>query len=1502
MLEQKYLFSHIFYLPFFLIFLFSQKILIIEVGTEPKFQKVVADFFFPKETPTDFPVAMQTSEKYNMIYMISKFGYLYMFDLQTGITIYMNRITTQTIFTTCRHTSTHGLIGINTAGQVLSVSVDENTIVPYICKTLNNIPLAIAIASKNNFPGADELFIQQFNALFAAGDYQGAAKVASESPKEVLRTTQTIQRFKTAPPMPGQPTPLLQYFSILLEKGKLNTIESLELARPVLQQGRKELLERWLQEDKLGCSEELGDLARQVDIRLALQIYYKAEVKHKVIACFAETAQFDKIVAYAKKVQYSPDWVFLLQNIMTVNPQGALQLATLLVTESTGPMVEINSVVEAFLQRQLIEETNSLLLDVLKDDKPEDGPLQTKLLEINLTHGYAKVADAILQNNCYHHYDRNHVAKLLEKAGLYQRALEHFTQLADIKRVIVNTHSIEPEFLVNYFGNLSVEESMECLQTLMKANKTQNYQTTSTVASIAVKYSDQLGTANLIDLFESHKSYDGLFLYLSQIVNFNQDKNVHFKYIQAAATIGQVAEVERIVQESQYYDAEQVRDFLMEAKLADQVPLIIVCDRNGFVDQLTHYLFKNNLLRYIEVYLQKVNASQTPAVVGALLDDDCNEDYIKNLLQLVGGACPVADLVDQVEKRNRTKLILNWLEDRIKEGNTEQATHNAMAYIYIDLNRDPEQFLMNNPYYDSVAVGRYCEAREDPHLAIIAYKREKCDVQLITCTNKNGLFRAQARYVVDRKDDDLWSYVLKSPETEPFRRSVIDQIIQTALPESRDPETVTTTVKAFMNAELPNDLIQLLEKIVFECSDFSGSRHLQNLLILTAIKSDASKVMDYVNRLDSYDPPAIAEIAIEAGLYEQAFAIYKKAQFHSQAIDVLIQHIDSIERAEEFADRINQPEVYSKLGKAQLDRNLVKESIDSFIKASDHQYYNEVIESAEQKDLYNELVRFLQMCRTKGKDPVVETELIWALAKTDNIRDLDDFITAPNCAHIQNVGDRCYNEGLYKAAKLLFNNISNYARLATTLVRLEEYTAGVDAASKAGNIRTWKEVCTACVDAKQFRLAQICGLNIVIRPDELDELIAYYENRGHFDEIIALLEAGLISDKNHPAMFTELAILYSKYKPEKLMEHLRLFPSKINLLKVLRVCERNHQWPELTFLYVNRKEYDSAAMVMIDHSVDAWEHAIFKEILPKVSSNEIFYKAVQFYLEEHPLNVNDLLGVLATRIDHTRVINLVRKLGHLPLIKPYLLSVQKDNVAAVNNAINELYIEEEDFENLRISIDTYTNIETLEVARTLEKHDLLEFRRIAAYLYKNNKKWKQSIELSKLDKRWKDAMDTAAASQRSEIVEELLRFFVEEGRKDCFTACLFACFDFIAPDVALELSWKYGMTDFAMPFFIQTIKNMNDRLKALEDKVSPKVDESALLQSQPQNFNPAFAGPGPMMTGMMAMAPGPMMTGMAPGPMMTGSMMPGGMMPGMMAPVDPTFVMQNQGNFNPGSW
>lgn len=81
---------------------------------------------------------------------------------------------------------------------------------------------------------------------------------------------------------------------------------------------------------------------------------------------------------------------------------------------------------------------------------------------------------------------------------------------------------------------------------------------------------------------------------------------MHFKYIQAACKTGQLKEVERICRESNCYDPERVKNFLKEAKLSDPLPLIIVCDRFNFVHDLVLYLHKNNLMKNIEVYVQRV--------------------------------------------------------------------------------------------------------------------------------------------------------------------------------------------------------------------------------------------------------------------------------------------------------------------------------------------------------------------------------------------------------------------------------------------------------------------------------------------------------------------------------------------------------------------------------------------------------------------------------------------------------------------------------------------------------------------------------------------------------------------------------------------------------------------------------------------------------------------------------------------------------------------------------
>ncbi|ALC48748.1 Chc [Drosophila busckii] len=1413
------------------------KLHIIEVGTPPNgnqpFPKKAVDVFFPPEAQNDFPVAMQVSAKYDTIYLITKYGYIHLYDMETATCIYMNRISADTIFVTAPHEASGGIIGVNRKGQVLSVTVDEEQIIPYINTVLQNPDLALRMAVRNNLAGAEELFVRKFNKLFTAGQYAEAAKVAALAPKGILRTPQTIQRFQQVQTPAGSTTPpLLQYFGILLDQGKLNKFESLELCRPVLLQGKKQLCEKWLKEEKLECSEELGDLVKTSDLTLALSIYLRANVPNKVIQCFAETGQFQKIVLYAKKVNYTPDYIFLLRSVMRSSPEQGAGFASMLVAEEE-PLADINQIVDIFMEHSMVQQCTAFLLDALKHNRAAEGALQTRLLEMNLLSA-PQVADAILGNAMFTHYDRAHIAQLCEKAGLLQRALEHYTDLYDIKRAVVHTHMLNAEWLVSFFGTLSVEDSLECLKAMLTANLRQNLQI---CVQIATKYHEQLTTKALIDLFESFKSYDGLFYFLSSIVNFSQDPEVHFKYIQAACKTNQIKEVERICRESNCYSPDRVKNFLKEAKLTDQLPLIIVCDRFDFVHDLVLYLYRNNLQKYIEIYVQKVNPSRLPVVVGGLLDVDCSEDIIKNLILVVKGQFSTDELVEEVEKRNRLKLLLPWLESRVHEGCVEPATHNALAKIYIDSNNNPERFLKENQYYDSRVVGRYCEKR-DPHLACVAYERGQCDRELIAVCNENSLFKSEARYLVARRDAELWAEVLS--EANPYKRQLIDQVVQTALSETQDPDDISVTVKAFMTADLPNELIELLEKIILDSSVFSDHRNLQNLLILTAIKADRTRVMDYINRLDNYDAPDIANIAISNQLYEEAFAIFKKFDVNTSAIQVLIDQVNNLERANEFAERCNEPAVWSQLAKAQLQQGLVKEAIDSYIKADDPSAYMDVVDVASKVESWDDLVRYLQMARKKARESYIESELIYAYARTGRLADLEEFISGPNHADIQKIGDRCFSDGMYDAAKLLYNNVSNFARLAITLVYLKEFQGAVDSARKANSTRTWKEVCFACVDAEEFRLAQMCGLHIVVHADELEDLINYYQNRGYFEELIALLESALGLERAHMGMFSELAILYSKFKPSKMREHLELFWSRVNIPKVLRAAESAHLWSELVFLYDKYEEYDNAVLAMMAHPTEAWREGHFKDIITKVANIELYYKAIEFYLEFKPLLLNDMLLVLAPRMDHTRAVSYFSKTGYLPLVKPYLRSVQSLNNKAINEALNGLLIDEEDYQGLRNSIDGFDNFDTIALAQKLEKHELTEFRRIAAYLYKGNNRWKQSVELCKKDKLYKDAMEYAAESGKQEIAEELLGWFLERSAHDCFAACLYQCYDLLRPDVILELAWKHKIMDFAMPYLIQVLREYTTKVDKLElneaqrEKEDDTTEHKNIIQMEPQ--------------------------------------------------------------------
>merc|ERR1711957_1152495 len=245
------------------------------------------------------------------------------------------------------------------------------------------------------------------------------------------------------------------------------------------------------------------------------------------------------------------------------------------------------------------------------------------------------------------------------------------------------------------------------------------------------------------------------------------------------------------------------------------------------------------------------------------------------------------------------------------------------------------------------------------------------------------------------------------------------------------------------------------------------------------------------------------------------------------------------------------------------------------------------------------------------------------------------------------------------------------------------------------------------------------------------------------------------------------------------------------------------------------------------------------------------------------------MEVLDELVDHSRIVNQLRRTGDwaLQIGQVYTKSVQKSNLSSVNEALNELYIDDEDYESLRKSIDQFQNFNMIALASKLATHELLEFRRISAYVYRCNKKWSQSIELSKNDRMFKDCIDTANESADDETIEQLLRFFCETSEKECFCATLYTCFSHVRPDVVLDLGWLNGYHHFIMPFLIQNMRQTYGRLKVLEDRTKPPPEEGnqdqiAGTYSQPGGFNDGMLmlgnGVDPQQTGidMSGFAPG----------------------------------------------
>lgn len=66
----------------------------------------------------------------------------------------------------------------------------------------------------------------------------------------------------------------------------------------------------------------------------------------------------------------------------------------------------------------------------------------------------------------------------------------------------------------------------------------------------------------------------------------------------------------------------------------------------------------------------------------------------------------------------------------------------------------------------------------------------------------------------------------------------------------------------------------------------------------------------------------------------------------------------------------------------------------------------------------------------------------------------------------------------------------------------------------------------------------------------------------------------------------------------------------------MRTSERFGLWKEAVYLHSNYDEFDKAVNVMIEHSPVAFQHEQFCSLIVKGNNSDLYYRAINFYIEE----------------------------------------------------------------------------------------------------------------------------------------------------------------------------------------------------------------------------------------------------------------------------------------------
>lgn len=401
------------------------------------------------------------------------------------------------------------------------------------------------------------------------------------SPRGFLRTRSTIVTLVGTPALPGQQSPVLLYFHAALKLGRLNEIESIEMVKQALVQKRFKSLKQWISDEKLSFSEALGDMIIKHDVSIAETVYSGANSHHKAIHCKIRKGDLKGILHYMKQLKYD-NYVSILNYLVLDNPNAAVDFAILAMA-----ILDVNAALDVFISAGLLREGATFVQEALKHNRVEDAVLQTRFLELCLQNKMTEIADRVLQSKSMTHYDRARVAVLCERSHLYQHALQHYTAIEDLNRVLSNNAQMLPaKCIVSVLRSLPSCYCILLLSSVLGINTALHH---NLVTKVAIRLHGVIDEDAAIHMFEEYNKPWGLFTYLHATVHHSTKASVHYKYVEVASQLGKFEELQTFCKQSTVYDREAVHNFLLQTKLSNPTSLAIVSAELGYKSALSDY-------------------------------------------------------------------------------------------------------------------------------------------------------------------------------------------------------------------------------------------------------------------------------------------------------------------------------------------------------------------------------------------------------------------------------------------------------------------------------------------------------------------------------------------------------------------------------------------------------------------------------------------------------------------------------------------------------------------------------------------------------------------------------------------------------------------------------------------------------------------------------------------------------------------------------------------------